>query len=125
VPRSPTRRRGARPQSRRYAALPPAQRVRTNAEADGALLDEIATPSRAASRSCSAAAERLRLSARGYHRVLRVAAPSPTSKAPPPSRATTSPRRSPPDAAHVSAGRGAGEAWQRRLGTTSRNRRPY
>src|SRR5712691_7899221 len=31
-------------QSRRYAALPADRRVRTNAEADGALLDEIATP---------------------------------------------------------------------------------
>ena len=60
-------------QSRRYAALPPAQRVRTNAEADGVLLDEIATPEPAGLALLQRAAERLRLSARGYHRVLRVA----------------------------------------------------
>src|SRR6266581_1752385 len=60
-------------QSRRYAALPPEQRIRTNAEADGALLDEIATPEPAGLALLQRAAERLRLSARGYHRVLRVA----------------------------------------------------
>src|SRR5438128_9557147 len=31
-------------QAGRYASLPPEQRIRTNAEADGSLLDEIATP---------------------------------------------------------------------------------
>ncbi len=60
-------------QSRRYATLPPEQRIRTNAEADGALLDEIATPEPAGLALLQRAAERLRLSARGYHRVLRVA----------------------------------------------------
>jgi magnesium chelatase family protein len=60
-------------QSRRYAALPPELRIRTNAEADGALLDEIATPEPAGRALLTRAAERLRLSARGYHRVLRVA----------------------------------------------------
>jgi magnesium chelatase family protein len=39
-------------------------RIRTNAEAEGELLDAIATPQ---------AAERMKLSARGYHRVLKVA----------------------------------------------------
>jgi magnesium chelatase family protein len=60
-------------QSARYSKLPPARRVRTNAEADGALLDELATPEEAGRTLLTRAAERLRLSARGYHRVLRVA----------------------------------------------------
>src|SRR5882672_9123052 len=60
-------------QSRRYAGLPPEQRIRTNADADGALLDEVATPEPAGLALLQRAAERLRLSARGYHRVLRVA----------------------------------------------------
>jgi magnesium chelatase family protein len=57
----------------RYQKLPPDRRVRTNAEADGTLLDEIATPEEAGRTLLTRAAERLRLSARGYHRVLRVA----------------------------------------------------
>ena len=60
-------------QSARYATLPPDRRIRTNAEADGALLDEIATPDPPGQALLQRAAERLRLSARGYHRVLRVA----------------------------------------------------
>jgi magnesium chelatase family protein len=60
-------------QSTRYAGLPTDRRSRTNAEADGALLDEIATPEGAGQALLQRAAERLRLSARGYHRVLRVA----------------------------------------------------
>jgi magnesium chelatase family protein len=60
-------------QSRRYAALPEDRRIRTNAEADGGLLDEVATPEPAGCTLLTRAAERLRLSARGYHRVLRVA----------------------------------------------------
>jgi magnesium chelatase family protein len=47
--------------------------VRTNAEAEGELLDEIAKPDAAESKLLTEAAERMRLSARGYHRVLRVA----------------------------------------------------
>jgi magnesium chelatase family protein len=60
-------------QTARYARLPPDHRVRANAEADGELLDEIATPEEAGRTLLVRAAERLRLSARGYHRVLRVA----------------------------------------------------
>ena len=60
-------------QAARYAALPAQRRVRTNAEADGALLDEIARPEAGGRALLLRAAERLRLSARGYHRVLRVA----------------------------------------------------
>ncbi len=46
--------------------------VRTNAEADGELLDAVATPDEAGGRLLSQAAEAMRLSARGYHRVLKV-----------------------------------------------------
>jgi len=60
-------------QAQRYAGLPAERGIRTNAEADGALLDEIASPDAAGSALLARAAERLRLSARGYHRVLRVA----------------------------------------------------
>ncbi|MGH7072832.1 MAG: YifB family Mg chelatase-like AAA ATPase, partial [Stellaceae bacterium] len=60
-------------QSLRFAKLPPERRIRVNAEADGALLDEIAAPDAEGRRLLSDATERLRLSARGYHRVLRVA----------------------------------------------------
>ena len=47
--------------------------VRTNAEADGELLDRIATPDDAGRKLLADAAAAMRLSARGYHRVLRVA----------------------------------------------------
>jgi magnesium chelatase family protein len=60
-------------QARRYAAAPAERGIRTNAEADGALLDEVATPDAAGRALLIRAAERMRLSARGYHRVLRVA----------------------------------------------------
>jgi magnesium chelatase family protein len=60
-------------QAARYAVLPAQRRIRTNAEADGALLDEIASPEAGGRALLLRAAERLRLSARGYHRVLRVA----------------------------------------------------
>ena len=60
-------------QAKRYAALPIQRRIFTNAEADGALLDEVASPEASGRALLLRAAERLRLSARGYHRVLRVA----------------------------------------------------
>jgi magnesium chelatase family protein len=60
-------------QAKRYAGPTEDRRIRTNAEADGALLDEVATPEPAGGALLQRAAERLRLSARGYHRVLRVA----------------------------------------------------
>jgi magnesium chelatase family protein len=47
--------------------------VRTNAEADGELLDAVATPDEPGRRLLAQAAEAMRLSARGFHRVLRVA----------------------------------------------------
>ena len=60
-------------QTARYEDLPDDRRIRTNAEADGGLLDEVATPEPAGRALLTRAAEQLRLSARGYHRVLRVA----------------------------------------------------
>jgi len=59
-------------QLKRYAAagLPG---VRTNAEAPAALLEEIARPDAQGERLLRDAADTMRLSARGYHRVLRVA----------------------------------------------------
>ena len=48
-------------------------KVRTNAEAEGELLDRIATPDTAGLTLLREAADRMRLSARGYTRVLRVA----------------------------------------------------
>jgi magnesium chelatase family protein len=56
-------------QTGRYRAYP----IRTNAEVDGALLGEVATPDDAGQALLARAAEAMRLSARGYHRVLRVA----------------------------------------------------
>jgi magnesium chelatase family protein len=47
--------------------------LRTNAEADGDLLAAVATPDDPGRRLLAQAAEAMRLSARGYHRVLRVA----------------------------------------------------
>ncbi len=47
--------------------------ARTNAEAEGELLDRIATPEPQGVKLLTEAAERMRLSARGYSRVLRVA----------------------------------------------------
>lgn len=46
---------------------------RTNAEADGELLDYVATPDAAGKALLTQAADQLKLSARGYHRVMRVA----------------------------------------------------
>ena len=49
------------------------QAARTNAEADGTLLDAVATPDEPGRRLLARAAEATRMSARGYSRVLRVA----------------------------------------------------
>jgi len=49
------------------------KRSRTNAECDGRQLEEIATPDRAGLALLREASETLGLSARGYHRTLRVA----------------------------------------------------
>ena len=57
-------------QARRYAI---ADGVRTNAEADGELLTRVATPEAYAAALLADAARKMSLTARGYHRVLRVA----------------------------------------------------
>ncbi|HLJ65530.1 MAG TPA: hypothetical protein VKT70_15560, partial [Stellaceae bacterium] len=62
-----------RRQSDRFAAISPERRPRTNAELDGRFLDEMAAPDADGKRLLLDAADRLGLSARGYHRVLRVA----------------------------------------------------
>jgi magnesium chelatase family protein len=59
-------------QAERYAALGLAQ-VRTNADAQGAVLDEVAKLDTASLALIHDAADAMRLTARGYHRVLRVA----------------------------------------------------
>jgi magnesium chelatase family protein len=59
-------------QRERYDALA-LETMRTNAEADGELLEEIAKPDDAGLKLLRDAADALALSARGYHRVLRVA----------------------------------------------------
>ena len=48
-------------------------RIRTNAEADGELLEQVATLDAPSRKLITQAIERFRLSARGFHRVLRVA----------------------------------------------------
>jgi magnesium chelatase family protein len=60
-------------QAARYARLPADRRIRTNAALDGQLLDELASPDAEGKRLLMDASDRLHLSARGYHRVLRVA----------------------------------------------------
>jgi magnesium chelatase family protein len=62
--------------------------VRTNAEADGELLDRIATPDEPGRKLLADAAAAMRLSARGYHRVLKVARTIADGRSP-----TTSPKR--------------------------------
>jgi magnesium chelatase family protein len=56
-------------QTKRYEG----QGIRTNAEADGDLLASVAEPDEPGRRLLAQAAEAMRLSARGFHRVLRVA----------------------------------------------------
>ena len=56
-------------QTARYAG----HKARSNAEADGKLLEDVATPDEPGRKLLTQATQALRLSARGYHRVLRVA----------------------------------------------------
>ena len=55
-------------QAERYRDHP----VRTNAEADGPVLDAVATPDAAGRKLLAQAAEAMRLTARGYTRILSV-----------------------------------------------------
>jgi magnesium chelatase family protein len=63
----------ARDRQRARLAAKGAKGVRTNAELTGQLLDEFAAPDAAGQTLLRQAAETMKLSARGYHRVLRVA----------------------------------------------------
>jgi magnesium chelatase family protein len=60
-------------QTERYRTLDPTGAVRTNADADGELLTAVAEPDEPGRALMRRAAEKLQLSARGYHRVLKVA----------------------------------------------------
>ncbi len=61
-------------QRERYAVLGGSEtKIRTNADVDGELLEKVARPDDAGRALLTAATDRLRLSARGYHRVMRVA----------------------------------------------------
>ena len=64
---------------RLFAAFPALRKapqpvaVAVNARAEGALLDKVATPDAAGQALLGEAASRMQLTARGYHRVLKVA----------------------------------------------------
>ena len=60
-------------QKQRYASLKSEALIRTNAEADGTLLEAVATPDDEGKKLLHDAAARMKLTARGYHRVLKVA----------------------------------------------------
>lgn len=60
-------------QQDRYAALALDRPVRSNAEADGDALTAVASPDEKGQKLLYQAVERLKLTARGYHRILRVA----------------------------------------------------
>jgi magnesium chelatase family protein len=61
-------------QTTRFSAIPAAaaNAVTVNAHADGELLDAVAAPDAAGKALLTEAAERMHLSARGWHRILRV-----------------------------------------------------
>jgi magnesium chelatase family protein len=58
-------------QAERYGAL--SLKVRTNAEASGTVLEQIVKPDPGGMTLLREASDAMRLSARGYHRILRVA----------------------------------------------------
>ena len=60
-------------QIERFSKLDENKIILTNAQADGKLLMEIATPDEQGQKMLANAAEKFKLSARGYHRVLKVA----------------------------------------------------
>jgi magnesium chelatase family protein len=57
----------------RFAKSPAGERPRSNAELDGRLLEEAGRPDNEGRALLAEAAEKLKLSARAFHRVLRVA----------------------------------------------------
>jgi magnesium chelatase family protein len=60
-------------QRERLASVPAAQRPRSNAELEGLLLEQVTSPDGDGRALLAEAAEKLKLSARAFHRVLRVA----------------------------------------------------
>jgi magnesium chelatase family protein len=60
-------------QLERFSKLEGAEGLRTNAQADGKVLETIATPDEAGKKLLTEAVDKMKLTARGYHRVLRVA----------------------------------------------------
>lgn len=62
-----------RVQAERYRCTAGAARIRLNAEVDGDMLEKVAAPDAAGRTLLTEATDKMRLSARGYHRVLRVA----------------------------------------------------
>jgi magnesium chelatase family protein len=60
-------------QAARYKERGAFPKVRTNAEAEGELLEAVSAPDQAGRTLLGEAVDRLKLSARGYHRVMRVA----------------------------------------------------
>ncbi len=60
-------------QLERYKDVASETRIRTNSQADGKLLEKVASPDRDGEALLSQAVDKLRLTARGYHRVLKVA----------------------------------------------------
>ncbi|HUD52123.1 MAG TPA: ATP-binding protein, partial [Parvibaculum sp.] len=60
-------------QEARYAECAAVGGPNLNSEVEGELLDKVASPDEAGLRLLTEAADRMRLTARGYHRVLRVA----------------------------------------------------
>jgi magnesium chelatase family protein len=60
-------------QTARYKGLSNGALIRCNAEADGELLDRVAAPDEPGRKLLTEAASAIKLTARGYHRVLRVA----------------------------------------------------
>src|SRR3954471_8104717 len=80
-------------QSQRYAAIG-LPHVRTNTAASGPVLEDVAKPDAGGLTLLRDAADAMRLSARGYHRCLRLRARSPISTVPTRSAACTLPKRS-------------------------------
>lgn len=60
-------------QQERYAAVGTSRPIRSNAAAEGEILDRFATPDAAGRALLSQAVDSMKLTARGYHRILRVA----------------------------------------------------
>jgi magnesium chelatase family protein len=60
-------------QVKRYAEFTKGKLIRTNAEADGTILEEVAAPDAQGRDLLGRACDKFKLSARGYHRILKLA----------------------------------------------------